>query len=137
MTTDLRGATRRRCGCRLRLAGSACTPPRATQLDVELTRTGADTFRLYATDPTGAPVITIDTVTVRAVPEGIGQPAPVASGDSVFELTWPPVPETSTGGGRQPGWAVVTEDPDQLPAVLRGGRDPHRAGQRGAVSRSW
>ena len=50
----------------------------ATALDVELTRTGADTFRLYAVDPAGAPVISIDTVTVRAVTEVVGQRAPVA-----------------------------------------------------------
>ncbi len=31
----------------------------ATQLHVQLTRTGEDTFALHATDPTGAPVITI------------------------------------------------------------------------------
>ena len=43
----------------------------ATALHVQLTRTGADTFRLYAADPAGAPVISIDTVTLRALPERI------------------------------------------------------------------
>ena len=37
----------------------------ATQLHVQLTRTGEDTFELHATDPTGAPVITINALTLR------------------------------------------------------------------------
>ena len=37
----------------------------ATQLHVQLTRTGEDTFELHATDPTGAPVITIRAMTLR------------------------------------------------------------------------
>ena len=45
----------------------------ATRLQVELTRTGADTFRLHATDPAGAPVISIDAVTLRTVPESIAR----------------------------------------------------------------
>ena len=68
----------------------------ATALDVELTRTGNDTFKVCATDPAGAPVITIDTLTVRAVPEGVGQLAPVASGGSMFELAWSPLPQDSS-----------------------------------------
>ncbi len=92
----------------------------ATVLDVELTRIGVDTFRLCATDPAGAPVIGIDTVTVRAVPEGFGQRAPVGAGDSVFELAWSPLPE-DTAAAPVPEWVVVSEDPDQLPEVLRGG----------------
>ncbi len=92
----------------------------ATVLDVELTRIGVDTFRLCATDPAGAPVIGIDTVTVRAVPEGFGQHAPVGAGDSVFELAWSPLPE-DTAAAPVPEWVVVSEDPDQLPEVLRGG----------------
>ena len=56
----------------------------ATQLHIQLTRTGDDTYTLHATDPTGAPVITISALTLRAVPDhfepadvdgrGIGQP---------------------------------------------------------------
>ena len=60
----------------------------ATALDVELTRTGVDTFRLCAVDPAGAPVISIDTVTMRAVPEGIGQRALVAQRGTACS-SWP------------------------------------------------
>ena len=61
----------------------------------------------------GAPVITIDTLTVRAVPEGIGRRAPVASRDNVSELAWSPVPhDTSDASARPlPEWAVVSPDP--------------------------
>ena len=48
----------------------------ATQLQVHLTRTGEDTFALHATDPTGAPVITISALTLRAVSDDIGGPLP-------------------------------------------------------------
>ena len=61
----------------------------ATQLHVQLTRTGEDTFALHATDPTGAPVITIDTMTLRALPDirsGSWPPWP-GSRDSLFELS--------------------------------------------------
>ena len=66
----------------------------ATQLHVQLTRTGEDTFELHATDPTGAPVITISALTLRAVSDSIGRPASMAGlSDSLFELTWPPAPD--------------------------------------------
>ena len=51
----------------------------ATRLHVELTSTGADTFTVHATDPTGAPVITIETLTLRELPAGGGQLAAPAS----------------------------------------------------------
>ena len=97
----------------------------ATALDVELVRTGVDTLRLCAFDPAGAPVISIDTVTTRTAPEGIGQRPPVrAAGDGMFELAWSPLPDDTAAAPPAPEWAewvVVSEDPDRLPGVLRGG----------------
>jgi polyketide synthase 12 len=93
----------------------------ATRLHVELVRTGADTFRLHATDPAGAAVISIDTLSLREVPPTFEAPGRVAGvGDSVFELAWPPLPDTAPAAPT-PAWAVVTEQPDRLPASLRAG----------------
>ncbi len=94
----------------------------ATQLQVHLTRTGADTFTLHATDPTGAPVITIGALTLRAVSGQIGGPAPPAGvSESLFELTWLSVPDLAGPSGPPPEWAVCTDLPEQLPVGLSGG----------------
>ncbi len=91
----------------------------ATQLQVQLTRTGEDTFELHAADPTGAPVLTIGALTVRALPADIGRPAPLGGlSDSLFELTWPPAPELPTapagvaGGAVHHDLAAVTSCPE-------------------------
>ncbi len=57
----------------------------ATRLHVQLTSTGPDTFTLHAADPTGAPVITIRSLTLCALPDTIEQREPTAGlQDSVF-----------------------------------------------------
>ncbi|MFY2859809.1 fatty-acid--AMP ligase [Mycobacterium sp. THU-M104] len=95
----------------------------ATQLYVELTRTAEDTWELRAADPTGAPVITIETITLRELTDIRSQLAAVADlRDSVFHLSWPPLlDDTSPAAATTPGWAVVTGSPDRLPASLSGG----------------
>ena len=94
----------------------------ATRLHVQLTCTGVDTFRLHATDPAGAPVITIDALSLRAAPEPLGGPPPVRAQDSVLELAWSPLPDhPCPAAGSTPAWAVLTEDPDHLPASLQDG----------------
>ncbi|WP_156687790.1 type I polyketide synthase [Mycobacterium sp. Marseille-P9652] len=94
----------------------------ATQLQVELTRTGEDTFTLNAADPTGAPVITIRTITLRELADVDGQPSAVAGlRDSVFQLSWPPLLDDSSAAATASEWAVVTGSPERLPASLRGG----------------
>jgi acyl transferase domain-containing protein/acyl-CoA synthetase (AMP-forming)/AMP-acid ligase II/NADPH:quinone reductase-like Zn-dependent oxidoreductase/acyl carrier protein len=98
----------------------------ATQLHVQLTRTGEDTFTLHATDPTGAPVLTISALTLRAVSDHIGQATTTAGlSDSLFELTWPAVPDLpgSAGllGAQPPAWAICTDSPQHLPASLSHG----------------
>ena len=102
----------------------------ATQLHVQLTRTGEDTFKLHATDPTGAPVITISALTLRAASDQIGRPTPSAgASDSLFELTWPSVPDLPGPSAAQPpAWAVCTDSPEHLPAGLSNGDDSHRPG---------
>ncbi|OSC35103.1 hypothetical protein B8W66_23480, partial [Mycobacterium decipiens] len=91
----------------------------ATRLHVQLTSTGADTFKLHATDPTGAPVITINTLTLRARPDHISSAAPGAARDSLFQLNWPCLPDdVFPMVATSPVSAVVTADPDHLPASL-------------------
>jgi mycoketide-CoA synthase len=95
----------------------------ATQLRIQLTRTGEDKFELHATDPTGAPVITISALTLRAVSDQIGQPTSMARlSDSLFELTWRSVPDLPGPpgllGAQPPAWAVCTDSPEHLPASL-------------------
>ncbi len=103
-------------------SGIALHATAATQLQVHLTRTGEDTFTLQATDPTGAPVISVATLTVRAVSGRIGGPAPTAGlSDSLFELSWPLSPELPEPSAPAPQWAVCVESPEQLPAGLAGG----------------
>jgi acyl transferase domain-containing protein/acyl-CoA synthetase (AMP-forming)/AMP-acid ligase II/NADPH-dependent curcumin reductase CurA/acyl carrier protein/NADP-dependent 3-hydroxy acid dehydrogenase YdfG len=95
----------------------------ATQLHVLLSRTGEDTCELRATDPTGAPVITIRTITLRELPDISGPLAAVGGlRDSVFQLSWPPLlDDVSRSAATAPGCAVVTGSPDRLPAGLHNG----------------
>ncbi len=93
----------------------------ATQLHVHLTRTGDDTFALHATDPAGAPVITIGALTLRAVSGDIGRPSVAGVADSLFELTWPPVPDLPDSPATPAAWAVRTEEPEILPPALAAG----------------
>jgi acyl transferase domain-containing protein/acyl-CoA synthetase (AMP-forming)/AMP-acid ligase II/acyl carrier protein/NADP-dependent 3-hydroxy acid dehydrogenase YdfG len=98
----------------------------ATQLHIQLTPTGPDTYTLHATDPTGAPVITISALTLRAVSDLIGQPTQTAAvSDSLFELTWPVVPDLPEPSATPPAWAVCTDAPEQLPASLSDGTIHH------------
>ncbi|OBG28373.1 type I polyketide synthase [Mycobacterium sp. 852002-51057_SCH5723018] len=104
-------------------SGIALYATAAGQLHVHLTRTGEDTFELHATDPTGAPVITIRALTLRAVSEHIGRPASMAGlSDSLFELTWPPAPDQPDRSATPPpAWAVCTDSPEHLPGSLSTG----------------
>lgn len=67
------------------LSGVTLHATAATRLQVWLTRSSVDTFTLYASDPAGAPVISIDTIVVRALPD-------------LATLT-PPTTATSSGRG--------------------------------------
>ena len=95
----------------------------ATQLYVRLTRTGEDTFELLATDTAGAPVITIDELTLGAVPTQIGDLTRMAGlSDSLFELTWRSLPDPRGASAQKlPTWAVCTDSPDRLPDSLSSG----------------
>ncbi len=100
----------------------------ATTVHVELTATGADSFRLHAVDPAGTPVVSIDTLTLRTLPDRLAA-AGSRPQDGVLELAWSPLPDTSPPNaagapGWVPEWVVVSADPDRLPPHLRTGPTP-------------
>ncbi|WP_264078524.1 polyketide synthase dehydratase domain-containing protein, partial [Mycobacterium szulgai] len=72
------------------LTGITLHATTATHLHVHLTRTHPDTYTLHATDPTGAPVITITALTVRALPDTPSHPTATPTlRNSLFNLDWP------------------------------------------------
>ncbi|MGV7608844.1 fatty-acid--AMP ligase [Mycobacterium kansasii] len=96
----------------------------ATRLQVWLSRTGVDTFTLQASDPAGAPVISIDTVVVRVLPDTATlTPATTAapSVQGLWELAWPPLSTDAAAAAELPQWVVVAEDLDALSTSLRNG----------------
>jgi acyl transferase domain-containing protein len=77
----------------------------ATRLHVQLTSTGPDTFTLHAAGPTGAPVITIRTLTLRALPDTIEQRAPRTARQRV-----PTEPDALAEGARSLARIVTIRD---------------------------
>jgi amino acid adenylation domain-containing protein/non-ribosomal peptide synthase protein (TIGR01720 family) len=93
----------------------------ATRLHVQLVATGPDTYTLHAADPAGAPVITIETISLRAEPDTRAGWEPAAAGphSDVFELDWQVLSEDSfPAPASMPGLAVLAEHPDQIPSGL-------------------
>ncbi|HTF52788.1 MAG TPA: beta-ketoacyl synthase N-terminal-like domain-containing protein [Pseudonocardia sp.] len=93
----------------------------ATRLRVRL-RQDADSggISLVATDTTGAPVVSADSLVLRPVSAGALQPAGGGVDDALFAVAWTPVganpnPTASTGTAT---WAVTGADPFELAAGL-------------------
>ncbi|MEU9291979.1 type I polyketide synthase, partial [Streptomyces sp. NPDC048275] len=87
----------------------------AGALRVRLTATGADSFVLAVADPTGAPVATVGSVTLRSVdPDALG--AGRSAAQALYELEWttvPAPPAESAGSGEPPADVVVVRvEPD-------------------------
>ncbi|ORA05571.1 hypothetical protein BST12_29350, partial [Mycobacterium angelicum] len=102
------------------LAGVTLYAAAATQLRVRATRTGPDTYTVQASDPTGAPVITISTLSLRALPDTPVPTISVPTRGSAFSLDWPALPgDTVAAVGVSPSWVVVAADPDHVAAALR------------------
>ncbi|MGH3381421.1 MAG: type I polyketide synthase [Actinoallomurus sp.] len=64
----------------------------ASRLRVRLTKTGADSVSIAAADVQGAPVLSVESLTLRG--PMTQWPAPVAGRDRLLRLDWVPVPET-------------------------------------------
>ncbi|SCG75728.1 type I polyketide synthase [Micromonospora coxensis] len=86
----------------------------AAALRVRLTRDG-DTVRLVATDPAGAPVVSVDALVLR---ELTGLTAPGVATRSLFEVTWQP--EDVGAVEDLTGWVLLAAadrpNPAELPA---------------------
>ncbi|WP_264079360.1 hypothetical protein, partial [Mycobacterium szulgai] len=59
----------------------------AQRLRVVLHPTGPDTFSVHASDPSGAPVITIEALTVRALPDTTAGPDSTPTTTGLLELS--------------------------------------------------
>ncbi|MEU3688270.1 type I polyketide synthase [Streptomyces narbonensis] len=82
----------------------------ATALRVRITPTGPDTVTLHLTDTTGAPVATVESLTLRAVEKDRLGTAAGRVDDALFTLVW-----TETGTPEPAGrGAVEIEDLDDL-----------------------
>ncbi|MFE1167107.1 SDR family NAD(P)-dependent oxidoreductase [Nocardiopsis sp. NPDC058789] len=119
---------------------------------VQLTRTGDDTYEVLVVDPEGAPVLSVDSLTVREAASAVR-----ADRDALFHLEWEEVSAPDAAVTADPGtWAVSggaalgidrrPEDGDEAPAVVvvdegrTGGAAPERTHERllGTASlRGW
>ncbi|MGW5748225.1 type I polyketide synthase [Amycolatopsis sp. NPDC003861] len=77
----------------------------ATTLLVHVAPAGPATFRLTATDPAGAPVLTVESITLR--PFGPDEPAAPQAADSLYRVGWLPAEAAPEGETvvASPRWA--------------------------------
>ncbi|WP_309112042.1 SDR family NAD(P)-dependent oxidoreductase [Saccharothrix sp.] len=96
----------------------------ATAARVRVSPTGRDAVRLELTDTTGAPVLTVESLTLRGVPRAVIGKA--GQGSSLFAVTWPPIATPGTGALTRADLAATladTERADVVVATLTGGGD--------------
>ncbi|MFC4983714.1 zinc-binding dehydrogenase, partial [Streptomyces atroolivaceus] len=115
--------------------GVALHAVQATRLRVRLSRAGADTMRLYATDPTGAPVATVQALTARA-----GALADITAGGTdaggrspLHLLDWKPLPPSGSTAVPE-GVVVIGPDPLGLADALGAVAHPDPAALLTAVA---
>ncbi|MFD1120215.1 SDR family NAD(P)-dependent oxidoreductase, partial [Sphaerisporangium aureirubrum] len=82
-------------------SGIALYATGATQLRARLTPTGDTTYRLALTDPAGAPVATVDTITLRATTA-----TTLAPSEPLYRVNWTPVTLPAAPPPDRP-WAVI------------------------------
>ncbi|MFK0255996.1 SDR family NAD(P)-dependent oxidoreductase [Streptomyces sp. NPDC090445] len=83
----------------------------AVSVRVRIAPAGPDTVSVTLTDPTGAPVAVVESLTLRPVPDGVIGAAADTTRNALFRAEWTalPVADTVDTGG----WAVLgTPDPD-------------------------
>jgi NADPH:quinone reductase-like Zn-dependent oxidoreductase len=89
----------------------------ASALRVRLSPVGADAVSMTATDPTGAPVLTVESLLLRQMsdtPPAGRHPAT----DGLYEMDWIPAPTPGTNGDDDApvSWALLGDDPFELSA---------------------
>jgi acyl transferase domain-containing protein len=70
----------------------------AHSLRVRLTTTGDDSMSLAAVDPSGAPVLSVESVVLRQVGGQLAASGRALTSNSLFRLEWAPVPAGTTAG---------------------------------------
>nr|WP_206337377.1 type I polyketide synthase [Streptomyces sp. Z26] len=100
-------------------SGLTLHAPGAQALRVSITRPSAETVSLRVTDPSGAPVLTVDSLAMRPVGREQLEAARPSNLGGLHELTWRPVPapqraETVDGAG----WALVGDTEDERVAAV-------------------
>lgn len=89
----------------------------ATSLRVRFTPIASGAIEVYATDPTGAPVLTIGTLKTRRLPEN-AVPTTTGHRTNVLQLSWPIHPTADTAQPDTRRWAILTPCPDHLSGSL-------------------
>ncbi|WP_189939332.1 polyketide synthase dehydratase domain-containing protein, partial [Streptomyces sulfonofaciens] len=89
----------------------------ATRLRVLLSPAGPDAVRLAVADPDGAPVLTVDSLTVRPVDRGQVGAGRAGLRNSLFSVDWAVLPADGTAGATTAGrWAVLGAAADLVAA---------------------
>ncbi|MEU9942884.1 SDR family NAD(P)-dependent oxidoreductase, partial [Streptomyces lavendulae] len=101
----------------------------ATTLRVRLTRLGEGVFSLVATDPSGLPVLSVDSLTFRPLPVARLVESGHPRTDSLYRIDWAAI----TAAHASSRLAVVGDDPTGLTASLAAERYPDLAALREAV----
>ncbi|MEZ0095634.1 acyl transferase domain-containing protein/D-arabinose 1-dehydrogenase-like Zn-dependent alcohol dehydrogenase/acyl carrier protein/thioesterase domain-containing protein [Streptacidiphilus sp. EB129] len=88
----------------------------ASALRVALRTSGPDTVALTLSDPAGAPVATVDALTLRELAAPAAQAAPLP--DGLLRLDWTPLPLPAPVDPQRARWAVVGADALDLGGAL-------------------
>ncbi|WP_432280756.1 type I polyketide synthase [Streptomyces luomodiensis] len=88
----------------------------ASALRVRVTRTTSDGVTLTATDDTGQPVVSIDSLVLRSVSADQLRMTRPTTGNSMFQLDWVAAP-SATSAGSTDGW-VMLGDADRTGGAL-------------------
>ncbi|MEU0390628.1 SDR family NAD(P)-dependent oxidoreductase [Streptomyces chartreusis] len=81
----------------------------ATELRIRFSPTGPGSYRLTLADPTGAPVVDVESLTLRPVArEQLDTGAGAATRDSLYTVEW--VPLAAEPQGAEPAWEESGED---------------------------